>query len=215
MILPCLGREQRFYSKPKEINNKVLKLKIDLEDIVHLNHNRVVFIAKMIVSLHDEPLTELKEYIFLSNVHNDAIEAFSQSAAYNQSSLPNFKGLSKLKSTLLDKGDNVETIDWFIPENMGKTYGHLSGDLNPVHTNHWLTKKLGLKKPFLQGSCTANMMIAALHQNNLPEIKKIDTKFCAPLYVGQTISILSGENMVEVVDEDRQLVAFGEVEFFR
>ncbi|MBN1410245.1 MAG: hypothetical protein JW969_05320 [Spirochaetales bacterium] len=51
-----------------------------------------------------------------------------------------------------------------LPIDAGLQYGRLTGDGNMVHINDLTAKLFGFRKPFIQGYCTANLVMKHLSQ---------------------------------------------------
>lgn len=92
-----------------------------------------------------------------------------------------------------------------IPVDQGRRYGQLSGDLNPLHTQHWLARRLGHPAAFVQGLYTANLMLAHLRRHQ-PANRHLAIRFCRPVFTGQTVELLSDAARCELHDARRQLL---------
>ncbi|KAJ3289816.1 hypothetical protein HDU76_007472, partial [Blyttiomyces sp. JEL0837] len=68
----------------------------------------------------------------------------------------------------------------------------LSGDYNPLHADHSIGKRLGMKGAFLHGLCTFGFSAAAILRhfgdNDASRFKLITGRFASPVYPGETIS---------------------------
>jgi len=67
----------------------------------------------------------------------------------------------------------------------------LSGDYNPLHIDSDVAKAAGFDRPILHGLCTYGIvgraLIAALTDNDPTRLKRMDVRFSAPVYPGETI----------------------------
>lgn len=67
----------------------------------------------------------------------------------------------------------------------------LSGDMNPLHIDPRAAAKLNLSRPILHGMATLGIAGRALMQalaDNMPErVRRLDARFSAPVYPGETI----------------------------
>lgn len=67
----------------------------------------------------------------------------------------------------------------------------LSGDPNPLHVDPAIAAAAGFSAPILHGLCTYGIagraLLAALCDNNVASFKRMDCRFSAPVYPGDTI----------------------------
>lgn len=70
----------------------------------------------------------------------------------------------------------------------------LSGDMNPLHIDPEVARSVGFERPILQGLATfgvAGRALVKLLADDRPErIRRIDLRFSAPVYPGETIETL-------------------------
>lgn len=92
-----------------------------------------------------------------------------------------------------------------IQPDQGRRYGQLSGDLNPLHTQHWLARRLGHPAAFVQGLYTANLMLAHLRRHHT-SARHLAIRFCRPVFTGQVVELLSLAQRCELHDAQRQLL---------
>jgi len=71
---------------------------------------------------------------------------------------------------------------WSIPENMGRTYGAVSGDRNPIHLYPLTAKALGFPRHIAHGMWSKARCIAAL-ENRLPDHVKVEVAFKKPIFL--------------------------------
>lgn len=91
---------------------------------------------------------------------------------------------------------------------MGRRYGAVAGDRNPVHTTPLLARLFGVKRCFMQGLGLRNAVVAALARHGLP-LGQLEIRFAYPAYLGQTLQLRAAGGSFELLDEAQQLVAFG------
>jgi len=71
---------------------------------------------------------------------------------------------------------------WSIPENIGRTYGAVSGDRNPIHLYPLTAKALGFPRHIAHGMWSKARCIAAL-ENRLPDQVKVEVGFKKPIFL--------------------------------
>lgn len=67
----------------------------------------------------------------------------------------------------------------------------LNGDLNPLHSNPELARKLGFERPILHGLCTMGVvchaLLRALGDYRADSLRAVQQRFAKPVYPGETI----------------------------
>jgi hypothetical protein len=71
-------------------------------------------------------------------------------------------------------------IEWRLPADLGRRYGAVSGDRNPIHLYPWSAKALGFPRQIAHGMWTKARSIAAI-ENRLPEQVTVDVAFKKPV----------------------------------
>ena len=101
--------------------------------------------------------------------------------------------------------DIVKLKNKYIPKSRGLDYGKVSGDLAIVHTTHLAAKIFGFKRGFIQGLCTANMVIV-----NCPfAIKDFTINFLKPIFIETTVRIEYSDSAYRLYDENNKILAHG------
>ncbi|HWJ10405.1 MAG TPA: MaoC/PaaZ C-terminal domain-containing protein, partial [Nocardioides sp.] len=71
---------------------------------------------------------------------------------------------------------------WSLPDNLGRTYGAVSGDRNPIHLHPLTAKALGFPRHIAHGMWSKARCIAAL-ENRLPDAVKVEVAFKKPIFL--------------------------------
>lgn len=71
---------------------------------------------------------------------------------------------------------------WSVPENIGRTYGAVSGDRNPIHLYPLTAKALGFPRHIAHGMWSKARCIAAL-ENRLPDAVSVSVAFKKPIFL--------------------------------
>lgn len=74
------------------------------------------------------------------------------------------------------------TADWRIDGDVGRRYGKVSGDVNPIHMSGLSAKAFGFPKAIAHGMWTMARSLAAL-EGRLPESLEVDVAFKTPLFI--------------------------------
>lgn len=84
-------------------------------------------------------------------------------------------------------GPDVETARWRVPGDIGRRYGAVSGDRNPIHLTALTAKPFGFPAPIAHGMWTAARCEAAL-EGRLPDAATHTVAFGKPLLLPRTVT---------------------------
>ncbi|WP_114422605.1 MaoC family dehydratase [Nocardioides houyundeii] len=71
---------------------------------------------------------------------------------------------------------------WDLPADLGRRYGAVSGDLNPIHLYPLTAQALGFKRQIAHGMWTKARCLAAI-ENRLPDAVRIEVAFKKPVFL--------------------------------
>lgn len=96
-----------------------------------------------------------------------------------------------------DQGLQLETVKaagptWRLPDDLGRRYGAVSGDRNPIHLYPITAKALGFPRHIAHGMWTKARCIAAL-ENRLPDAVKVEVAFKKPVFLPGTVAFGADE----------------------
>jgi acyl dehydratase len=98
--------------------------------------------------------------------------------------------------------------EWSLPEDLGRRYGAVSGDRNPIHLHALTAKPLGFPSAIAHGMWTKARCLAALEQQ-LPDAFTVDVRFRAPIRLPGKVAFRSAEDgpaiRFEVRDRSRDI----------
>jgi hypothetical protein len=77
-------------------------------------------------------------------------------------------------------------VHWKLPGDLGRRYGAVSGDRNPIHLYPITAKAFGFPRNIAHGMWTKARALAAL-QNKLPDAFTIDVEFRKPILLPSTV----------------------------
>lgn len=80
------------------------------------------------------------------------------------------------------------TETWSLPENLGRTYGAVSGDRNPIHLHPLSAKAFGFPRAIAHGMWTASR-IAAAFGDDLPDACTLAVRFERPILLPATVQL--------------------------
>ena len=76
---------------------------------------------------------------------------------------------------------------WKLGEDLGRRYGAVSGDMNPIHLYPLTAKALGFKRHIAHGMWTKARSLAAI-ENRLPDAVQIDVAFKKPVFLPANVA---------------------------
>lgn len=79
------------------------------------------------------------------------------------------------------------TIEWRLPGDLGRRYGAVSGDRNPIHLHPLTAKAFGFPRQIAHGMWSLARCVAAL-ENRLPETVTVDVVFRKPILLPGTVA---------------------------
>jgi acyl dehydratase len=71
---------------------------------------------------------------------------------------------------------------WRVPGDIGRRYGAVSGDRNPIHLHPWSAKLFGMPRPIAHGMWLKARCLAEL-ESTLPDAFTVDVRFKLPLFL--------------------------------
>lgn len=77
-------------------------------------------------------------------------------------------------------------VQWKLPDDLGRRYGAVSGDRNPIHLYPVTAKAFGFPRQIAHGMWTKARCLAAL-QNRLPDAFTVDVEFKKPILLPATV----------------------------
>jgi acyl dehydratase len=77
---------------------------------------------------------------------------------------------------------------WRVPDDAGRRYAKVSGDVNPIHLSGLTAKAFGFKRAIAHGMWVKARALAAL-SGRLPEALSVDVAFRKPLFLPSTVNL--------------------------
>jgi acyl dehydratase len=106
-----------------------------------------------------------------------------------------------------DAGELAASGEWKLPGDLGRRYGAVSGDRNPIHMHSLTAKPLGFPGAIAHGMWTKARCLAAL-ESRLPDSLSVDVRFRKPIVLPARVEFAStpeGEDIAFAVrDAKRQ-----------
>jgi acyl dehydratase len=88
---------------------------------------------------------------------------------------------------------------WRVPGDIGRRYGAVSGDRNPIHLHGWSAKLFGMPRPIAHGMWLKARCLAEL-ESTLPDAFSVDVRFKLPLFLPAQVAFGVQDDAFEVRD---------------
>ncbi len=82
---------------------------------------------------------------------------------------------------------------WDVPDDIGRRYGKVSGDNNPIHLRRSTAMAFGMSRPIAHGMWTKARCLAAL-EGELPESLTVDVAFKLPVFLPAKVAFRTWED---------------------
>ena len=81
---------------------------------------------------------------------------------------------------------------WQIPDDAGRRYAKVSGDVNPIHLSGLTAKAFGFKRAIAHGMWVKARVLGAL-SGRLPDTMAVDVSFRKPLFLPSTVTLSTAQ----------------------
>ncbi len=99
--------------------------------------------------------------------------------------------------------DLPATATWRLPGDLGRRYGSVSGDMNPIHLHAVSARLLGFPAAIAHGMWTKARCLAAL-DGRLPESFTVEAAFKRPILLPAMVQFAEGEGRFGVRDSGKE-----------
>jgi acyl dehydratase len=89
-------------------------------------------------------------------------------------------------------GEVRQVATWRVPDDAGRRYAKVSGDVNPLHLSGLSAKAFGFKRAIAHGMWVKARALAAL-SGRLPDALSVDVGFQKPLFLPSTVALSTAE----------------------
>lgn len=84
------------------------------------------------------------------------------------------------------------TATWRVPDDAGRRYAKVSGDVNPIHLSGLTAKAFGFKRAIAHGMWVKARVLGAL-AGRLPDALAVDVSFRKPLFLPSTVTLSTAQ----------------------
>lgn len=80
---------------------------------------------------------------------------------------------------------------WQVPDNIGRRYGAVSGDRNPIHLYPFTARLFGFKRQIAHGMWSKARVLAALEKQFPQQAFSVDVQFKLPLFIPASVRFIT------------------------
>lgn len=92
--------------------------------------------------------------------------------------------------------------EWQLPPDLGRRYGAVSGDRNPIHLHPLTARPLGFPRAIAHGMWTAARCIAEHGNQGAPEVAHVRVDFKAPVLLPSTVTYAADGPAFQLLSSD-------------
>jgi len=171
------------------------------EEALRIKKDKAAIVGTTKVIRNGVTYMEVKDHFVIKNVPEKYL-AILKNDTSNQ-----FKGITRF---IPEELENPVIHELFIKENYARDYGRASGDKNIVHTTKFTSTIFGFGRPFIQGLCTANLIMSRLCMDGFtPEFFSI--VFCKPVYLESKVILKYTDKEYYLTDKKGHVLCFGKL----
>jgi acyl dehydratase len=85
------------------------------------------------------------------------------------------------------------TVEWQLPDDLGRRYGGVSGDRNPIHMHPYTARLFGFPRAIAHGMWTKAACLAAL-EAKLPDAYTVDVSFKRPILLPSRVTFAAQDD---------------------
>jgi len=173
----------------------------EFEDVLRIKADKAAIIGTVKITKNGVTLLKMRDHFVIKEVPVPDLEKLKADETGQ------FKGITRIPAKPMD---GAVLRELFIEGHFAKDYGRASGDKNIVHTTIFASRLFGYSRPFIQGLCTANLILSKLSMDGV-NLKYFSIVFCRPVYLRSTVFLNYTENEYRLTDRKGQVLCFGDL----
>lgn len=186
-------------------------MKNSLVDLCALSKNKIVLVTETsIVNERDEVLYMAQDYTVALNMSSQAMEMLKNAPQWDHAEVPFRNDSFRNKESRFRTDTEAPYRSYYCRANLASRFGSVAGALSVTHASVITAKIFRKGKAFLQGMCTANIVIKILCDELNESISDFSIYFTNQLAFPQRIDVRYDDSVFEVFDESNIMVAYGQ-----
>ncbi len=171
------------------------------EDVLRIKPDKAAMIGLSAISRNGELFMKMRDHFVIKEVP----EKYASRLQTDETN--EFKGITHVPAEPLL---NCTVQEIYISANLPKRYGITSGDRNIVHTSAWVARLFGYDRPFIQGLCTANLIMSELCRAGI-KLQHFSITFGRPVFLKSKVFLCYTDKEYRLQDEDKNILCFGQI----
>ncbi|HNX23216.1 MAG TPA: MaoC/PaaZ C-terminal domain-containing protein [Spirochaetota bacterium] len=194
-----LKSEIRIFGEMKAGDSYVVDF--EFADVMRIKADKAAIIGTVKVKKNGTVLLEVRDHFVIKEVPKPDLEKLK----FDETG--QFKGITRIPAKPME-GALVREL--FIEKHYARDYGSASGDKNIVHTTPLTSRLFGYRRPFIQGLCTANLILSKLSMDGV-NLSYFSIIFCRPVYLRSTVFLNYTGSEYRLMDRKGRVLCFGNI----
>lgn len=173
----------------------------EFDDVLRIKADKAAITGTVKVKKDGIILLEVRDHFVIKEVPESDLDRLKNDETGQ------FKGITRIPAKPME-GAAVREL--FIEGHFARDYGSASGDKNIVHTTTFASRLFGYRRPFIQGLCTANLILSRLCIEGA-ELKYFSIVFCRPVYLRSTVFLNCTDTEYRLLDRKGRVLCFGDI----
>ena len=171
----------------------------EFDEVLRIKTDKAAIIGTVKVKKEGNILLEVRDHFVIKEVPEADL------ARLKADETGQFRGITRIPAKPIE---GAQINELFIERNYARDYGSASGDKNIVHTTAFGSRLFGYKRPFIQGLCTANLVLSRLRMDGL-NLSYFNIVFCRPVYLRSTVFLHYTKSEYRLIDRKGNVLCFG------
>lgn len=171
------------------------------EEAIRIKIDKAAIVGTTRVMRNDVLFMEIRDHFVIKEVPPKYLERLKPDDTGE------FRGITRIPAERMEGARRRELL---IKENYARDYGRASGDKNIVHTTKFASSLFGFGRPFVQGLCTANLIMSRLCMEGFTP-RYFSIVFCRPVYLESRVYLSYTDREYRLQDEKGRILCFGKI----
>jgi hypothetical protein len=173
----------------------------EFDDVLKIKAGKAAIIGTIKVKQNNRVFLEVQDHFVIKEVPE------SDLAKLKPDETGQFRGITRIPAKPMD---GAVLRELFIEGHFARDYGSASGDKNIVHTTAFASRLFGYRRPFIQGLCTANMILSRLCMEGV-KLSYFSIVFCRPVYLKSRVFLNYTASEYRLTDSKGRVLCFGDL----
>ncbi len=173
----------------------------EFDDVLRIKADKAAIIGTVKVKQKNRVFLEVRDHFVIKEVPAHDLENLKSDETGQ------FKGITRIPAKPME-GAVIRELP--IKGHYARDYGSASGDKNIVHTTTFASRLFGYRRPFIQGLCTANLILSRLSMDGV-RLNYFSIVFCRPVYIRSTVFLHYTDSEYRLMDRKGGVLCFGEL----